>query len=361
MFRKAIVRGVLAVAVSCYAVVAQAADVFNMGPGLTSLEMVPVGDPGNAGEGSGDSYGGWGPDHICGVVNYNYQIGKYEVTAGQYTEFLNHKATVTDTYGLYNTKMADELWNNLGCNIQRSGGGTVGNPYSYTVPSDWANRPVNYVSFWDAARFANWLNNGQGDGNTETGAYTLNGYNGNDGRSITRNLGAKWFLPSEDEWYKAAYYKGGGTNAGYWDYPTKSNTAPSNVGADGYIDPGNHANYWNGSNFTIGSPYYRTNVGEFENSASAYGTYDQGGNVWEYNETYLPEASGIGSSRGMRGGYLYGGSDQLAASFCCYNEDPTTESWAFGFRVAGVPEPGTMALLAGVALTALLCWWRKRA
>ena len=71
--------------------------------------------------------------------------------------------------------------------------------------------------------------------------------------------------------------------AGYWDYPTKSNTVPSNVGSDGYTDPGNHANYWN-NGYTLGSPYYRTNVGEFENSASAYGTFDQGGNVWEWNE-----------------------------------------------------------------------------
>jgi formylglycine-generating enzyme required for sulfatase activity len=318
-----------------------------------TIDMVPVGDLGNAADTAEHS----GNPDGQGAVAYTYQIGKYEVTAGQYIEFLNAVGGV-DTYALYNTQMSRT---DLGSGIARSGGGTVGNPYSYTVPSDWANRPVNYVSFWDAARFANWLNNGQGDGNTETGAYTLNGYNGNDGHSITRNPGAKWFIPSEDEWYKAAYYKGGGTNAGYWDYPTKSNTAPSNVGADGYIDPGNHANYWNGSNFTIGSPYYRTNVGEFENSASAYGTYDQGGNVWEYNETYLPEASGIGSSRGMRGGYLYGGSDQLAASFCYYNEDPTTESWAFGFRVAGVPEPGSLAMLAGIALTALLYWWRKRA
>ena len=129
MFRKAIVRGVLAVAVLCCAVVAQAADVFNMGPGLTSLEMVPVGDPGNAGEGSGDSYGGWGPDHICGVVNYNYRIGKYEVTAGQYTEFLNAVGGV-DTNSLYNTTMSRT---DYGSGITRSGGGIVGNPYTYTV------------------------------------------------------------------------------------------------------------------------------------------------------------------------------------------------------------------------------------
>ena len=47
--------------------------------------------------------------------------------------------------------------------------------------------------------------------------------------AITRNAGATYFIPSENEWYKAAYYKGGSTNAGYWTYPTQSNTAPSNM------------------------------------------------------------------------------------------------------------------------------------
>ena len=184
-----------------------------------TIATVPVGDPGNAGELSGAGAGGYGPDRVCGSVGYSYNIGKYEVTTAQYTDFLNHKAQ-SDPYGLYNTCMADAP-----CSIQRSGspGG-----YSYNVASDWANRPVSFVSYWDSCRFANWLCNGQGDGDTETGAYTVSGYNGGDGRSIQRNAGAKWFIPSEDEWYKSAYYRGGGTEAGYWDYPTRSDSTPSN-------------------------------------------------------------------------------------------------------------------------------------
>ena len=134
------------------------ADVFNMGPGLTSLETVPVGNKDNAGEWSGESYGGTGPDLICGAVGYNYNIGKYEVTAGQYTEFLNAVAGV-DTYGLYNTNMWSQLY---GCKIQRSNSdGTVGDPHQYQVAADYANRPVNFVSWGDAARFVNWLHNDQ--------------------------------------------------------------------------------------------------------------------------------------------------------------------------------------------------------
>ena len=80
---------------------------------------------------------------------------------------------------------------------------------AYTAKPNMGDKPVNFVSWYDAIRFANWLNNGQGDGDTETGAYTLLGGTPtpSNGSSITRNPGATWFLPSEDEWYKAAYYQ----------------------------------------------------------------------------------------------------------------------------------------------------------
>ena len=85
------------------------------------------------------------------------------------------------------------------------------NGSKYSVMSGNGNHPVNYVTWYNSIRFANWLNNGQGIGDTETGSYTL-GSLGADGKptgglSITRNPGAKVFLPSENEWYKAAYYK----------------------------------------------------------------------------------------------------------------------------------------------------------
>ncbi|MCY2931693.1 MAG: SUMF1/EgtB/PvdO family nonheme iron enzyme [Planctomycetota bacterium] len=132
-----------------------------------------VGDPGNVGELSGAGAGGNGDSRICGAVAYMYKIGKFEVTAGQYTAFLNAVAT-TDTYDLYNRNM-DTLVNGYGCNIKRTG--TSGN-YAYSVSSDYANRPVNTVSWGDAARFANWLANGQRTGlqdttTTEDGSYYL--------------------------------------------------------------------------------------------------------------------------------------------------------------------------------------------
>ncbi len=93
-----------ALALLCSGVVA-GADVFNLGPGIRSLETVTVGDAGNAADTTG-----------YGSVDYTYNIGKYNVTAAQYCDFLNAVAA-TDTYGLYNASMSSYS----GCGITRTG------------------------------------------------------------------------------------------------------------------------------------------------------------------------------------------------------------------------------------------------
>lgn len=321
-----------------------------------TVTTVPVGDPGNAGELSGGGAGGNGPNRICGAVDYSYKIGKYEITVGQYCNFLNSVAA-TDTYGLYNQSMWD---NEYGCKIQRSG------PWgscTYSAAYDWINRPVNFVSFWDAVRFANWLHNGQPRGpqnasTTGDGAYFINGYNGYDGRTIQRKSNWGWAVTSEDEWYKAAYYKGGGIDSGYWDYAMQSDisTTPSNQLTN--PDPGNNANFYQ-SGYTIGSPYYRTNVGQFKNSESAYGTFDQCGNVAEWNEA-IPYISGINATRGVRGGAWNGSDFGMVVAFRNYL-DPNTESSPTGFRVVqAVPEPSSLMILAG-GIGMILGMRRRRA
>jgi formylglycine-generating enzyme required for sulfatase activity len=299
-----------------------------------TIETVPVGDPGNGADTRYETPG-------YGLVSYSYRIAKYEVTAGQYAEFLNHVAR-SDTYGLYN---ADMWASRYGCKIQQNG--TSGS-YTYSVAPDYANRPANCVSFWDACRFANWLQNvqptgEQGPGTTERGTYTLDGYNGSDGRTIQQSVNTKWAVPSEDEWYKAAYYKGGGSNAGYWDYPTSSNTAP---GQDINDASGNNANYCTDPYvYPIDSGKYTTLIGEFQNSDSPYGTFDQAGNVWEWNEA-IPYQDVTLASRGLRGGSFYSSYEALFAGSRFGSAWPTDEGIGFGFRVAEVPEPATLALLA---------------
>ena len=156
-------------------------------------------------------------------------------------------------------------------------------------------------------------------------------------------------MTSEDEWYKAAYYKGGGTNAGYWDYPTSSDTAPGRDMADA---SGNNANYY-GTPYPIDSGKDTTVAGEFQNSDSPYGTFDQGGNVWEWNEAII-----IGSYRGLRGGSFNYYDDFLHAASRGHYGYPAGGDFAVGFRVSEVPEPATMSLLALGGLGMLM---RRRA
>jgi sulfatase modifying factor 1 len=246
------------------------ADVFQMPAGLRSLELVLVGDPGNPADATGR-----------GGVAYPFRIGKYEVTAAQYTEFLNAKAKSDADGNLWNNDM-DKVRSGAEdprCDIRRSG--TPG-AFHHTVAADYANRPVTHLSFLDACRFCNWLHNGQGEGDTETGAYTLNGYKGTDGRRIRRNAGAKYFIPTEDEWSKAAYYdpnKPGGP--GYWNYPTRSDLKPGR-------DPAstNAANWYAGG--FLDPVHFYTEVGRFSLANSAYGTFDQAGNVFEWTEDLHP-------------------------------------------------------------------------
>jgi formylglycine-generating enzyme len=196
---------------------------------LVTVVSVPVGDINNPAN--------WIFD--VGSVGYNYSIGKYEVTLNQYCAFLN-AVGATDTYGLYNP-LLNSLPQVRG--IYRSG---ASGSYHYSVIGS-GNRPVTYVSWFDAARFVNWLQNGQptglqGPATTETGVYALNGATG--GLGFARNPAARFCLPTLDEWHKAAYYDPTGASgyAGYWFYPTRSNDQPNSRPGNSF-DP-NSANYY---------------------------------------------------------------------------------------------------------------------
>ena len=158
-----------------------------------TIDMVTVGDPGNTAD-----------DTTYGAVATSFQIMKYEWTNSQYTDFLNSVAA-TDTYSLYNTNMGT---NDRG-GIAQSG---TSGAYTYAVRSNMGDKPVIFVSWFDAARVSNWLmNGGTSSSSTETGAYTLN--NATSGTAPAVNPGATFYVPTENQWFKAAYYKGSGTNA----------------------------------------------------------------------------------------------------------------------------------------------------
>lgn len=287
-----------------------------------NIDTVFVGDADNANDTTG--YGG---------VSYDYHIGTYEVTNSQYAAFLNATAA-TDTHALYDTDMGSHTHGG----ITRAGSS---GSYTYSVKSGFGDKAVNFVTFWDAARFSNWLTTGD----TETGVYNLNDTTNLTNNTITRDATA-WAnggvaIASENEWYKAAYYAGSPTGAdddGYWLYPTQSNSITTE-----------DANYAN-SEGTV------TDVGTYSSDGSYYGTFDQGGNVWEWNDAIVSI-----SHRGLRGGAFNNGADGLWSSFR-FNYDPNLGADAIGFRVSSltpIPEPSAYAAILGMLVLTLALTRRK--
>ena len=301
-----------------------------------TIAWVTVGDAGNSAD----------PTTGYGAVAYEYQIGKYEVTNAEYTAFLNavdpEGANAND---IYNTGMGSERSGGITYTAGSASGG------KYTIKSNMGDRPVIYVSWYDGARFTNWMHNGQplatassADPGTETGAYTLNGAYENE--VILKNPVAKYWIPSEDEWYKAAYYdpqKSFPNTPGYWKYATQSDTLPDDT--RGGFTVANAANY----NDTGARNNKLTDVGSYVNSPSHYGTFDQTGNLWEWNDAiFMTPSTGKPDSRGVRGGSWsqgilavenltlrdYPDGYRAPDGYLFYSDDDT------GFRLAGVmPAP----------------------
>lgn len=268
-----------------------------------SFTWLDVGDANN----SDDTATGFGG------VAAEYRISSTEVTNAQYTEFLNAIAA-TDTFGVYDSNM----------DITQAGSS---GSFTYTAIATYEDRALNNANFFDAMRFINWIENGQPTGSqdastTEDGTYAIS-----DGVSETRAGGATYFLPSEDEWYKAAYYDPDdpdadlGGNVDYWLHANQSDTAPTAEAPPGGANSANYA----------GTTGDTSVVGAYTSSTSYYGGYDFGGNVYEWTE-------GLEAPDRV----IRGGSYTTAAAFLAANSRTTLApgggsfEGGVGFRVAGL-------------------------
>lgn len=264
-----------------------------------------------------------------GAVSYAFVLQSAEVTNAQYVDFLNAIAGA-DPHGLFNVQMEASA---------RGGVARFGAPgsHSYQVRPNMGNKPVNFVSWLDAARYVNWLQNGRGSGDTESGAFDLS--IANPGLEASLDETASWSLPTEDEWVKAAYYDpslGRAEDSGnYWRYPTREDVEPIRAASDLLGDVSNPgpsvANYdsvalWNGQ---LGNLTTVASAG----ATSFFGTRDQGGNVAEWLAEQAQDAMRV--TRG--GGYNSPASalEQAGRELLT----PDTESASVGFRILHLPPP----------------------
>lgn len=236
---------------------------------------VRVGDVGNRRD----------PIHKVGRVDYEYEIAKYALTCGEWCEFLNAVALNGDPFGLYNRDMATGA-----C------GGIVREKGRYAVKTGWAKRPVVYIGYKDVMRYCNWLHYGKPRGKcvlgVTEGTDAQGAYDTRLGCSFHRNEQAKYFIPTDNEWCKAAYYdptRLGGHK--YWDYPCRTSDVPPNDPAKPH-----GCNYMCGTELGEKGPYYLAEVDAYPNSDTYYGCRQMAGNVWEWVEP-------VGTARlNLRGG-----------------------------------------------------------
>ena len=295
---------------------------FGSGANQFNMEFVTIGNPFNTADTSGDP-------NPAGSVGYVYGIGRFEVSIGMINKY-------NENFGIANSLVI-------------------------TPNIDGTNKPIRNASWNEAARFVNWLNTSKGG--FAAYKFTTTGVNEDialwdpvldpfdyDPLNKFRSKRATYVLPSYNEWYKAAYFdpnKPGG--AGYWIYPTGSNTAPTAVP---FGTQTGTAVYLGGGGLGDGPADVDSAGG-----LSPYGVMGMGGNVLEWEESAYNLQNDAGNAwRASRGGHWNdSGAGPLGSGWRISPVPPNSK--LRGFRVAmvtptggEVPEPTSLTIFGLGAL-----------
>ena len=293
------------------------ADLFGSGTEIFEIEFANVGHQDNP---SDDIL--FGLSEFTGSVPYTYRISKYEISETM-------------------------------VNIANAESSIAGDPLNISHDKRGNNKPATSITWPEAALFVNWLNTSTDsepaykfdvDGNFQLWEPADAGY---DPDNLFRNRLSKYYLPSIDEWHKAAYYDP--VDQRYNLYPTGSDTLPISVASGTQPDT------------AVWQECHSCGPADIEiaGGLSSYGTSAQGGNVFEWqegphgnvSESFLSSGQGrrawVLSNRVIRGGYWEDATDDRLCSFCYWSASAMTESNAIGFRVASImiPEPSSQVIL----------------
>jgi formylglycine-generating enzyme required for sulfatase activity len=283
-----------------------------------------------------------------GTVNYEYRIGKYEVTTAQWTEFMN-AAFDRPLEDFIPHMQQPGIWGAVATVPNTPGA------QRWRVPTGNEMRAVGNISWRMAAIYCNWLHNDKATNREAflSGAYDVSTFGENPGGrftdQLTRSPGARYYVPSWDEWLKAAHYdpdkaNGDGTLGGWWLYGNGSDT-PFSPGPPGI----GNANF----GFSTGFPGWdaRTILLGSYGVESPWGLLDVSGFTSEWTEEPL-----YFSGESLPIGRVGDGNTWLSPTGNADNigyirtgEAPQFSPFYAGFRIAAaVPSPGSCSLGLGL-------------
>ncbi|MFZ2874365.1 MAG: SUMF1/EgtB/PvdO family nonheme iron enzyme [Phycisphaerales bacterium] len=298
-------------------------------PDPSGIDFVTIGATGNRG------YDGPDPNGLAtgrGAVGYEYKIGRYEVTAGQWGEFFTAVAAQSQPLPWVTQP---SIWH-----------GTSPGPSLQMMP-------VGGVTWRTAAMYCNWLHNGKTTDRAGfmNGAYDVSTFGANSEGVFTdqpaHSPGARYWIPTLDEWMKAAHYDPAkqnpdGSTGGWWLY--LSSDTPLRYGLPPWLGGNGQAN----AGFALqDDTQFGIPLGAYADSLSPWGLLDTAGATRELSETVFQNLGGV-RYRLVKGSAWATPVGSTDTAWGIGGVGMGVTDYAYGLRLAAaIPNPGTTAVIVG--------------